>query len=173
MHWLGGMGIVVLTVALMPILGVGGFKLIKAETTGPEKDKITPKITVTAKILWIIYVSFTAAQTILLMFAGMDFVDALSHAFSTLGTGGFSTKNSSIGFYNSDAIQWICTAFMIFSAVNFSLYFKLFTGNAKELITNTEFKAFLGILFTSIFIVTLAILPQYQNFFTSFRYRRR
>ena len=170
MHWLGGMGIVVLTVALMPILGVGGFKLIKAETTGPEKDKITPKITVTAKILWIIYVSFTAAQTILLMFAGMDFVDALSHAFSTLGTGGFSTKNSSIGFYNSDAIQWICTAFMIFSAVNFSLYFKLFTGNAKELITNTEFKAFLGILFTSIFIVTLAILPQYQNFFTSFRY---
>ena len=170
MHWLGGMGIVVLTVALMPILGVGGFKLIKAETTGPEKDKITPKITVTAKILWIIYVSFTAVQTILLMIAGMDFVDALSHAFSTLGTGGFSTKNSSIGFYNSDAIEWICTAFMIFSGVNFSLYFKLFTGNAKELITNTEFKAFLGILFTSIFIVTLAILPQYQNFFTSFRY---
>ena len=170
MHWLGGMGIVVLTVALMPILGVGGFKLIKAETTGPEKDKITPKITVTAKILWIIYVSFTAAQTILLMIAGMDFVDALSHAFSTLGTGGFSTKNSSIGFYNSDAIEWICTAFMIFSGVNFSLYFKLFTGNAKELITNTEFKAYLGILFVAISIVTFGNLSQYQSFFTSLRY---
>ena len=170
MHWLGGMGIVVLTVALMPILGVGGFKLIKAETTGPEKDKITPKITVTAKILWIIYVSFTAVQTILLMIAGMDFVDALAHSFSTLGTGGFSTKNSSIGFYNSVGIEWIFIIFMILAGINFSLYFKLFTGNAKELITNTEFKAFLGILFTSILIATLAIMPQYQNFFTSLRY---
>ena len=170
MHWLGGMGIVVLTVALMPILGVGGFKLIKAETTGPEKDKITPKITETAKILWIIYVSFTAVQTILLMIAGMDFVDALSHAFSTVGTGGFSTKNNGIAYYNSVGIEWIFIFFMIFASINFSLYFKLFTGNAKELITNTEFKAFLGILFTSILIATLAIMPQYQNFFTSLRY---
>ena len=170
MHWLGGMGIVVLTVALMPILGVGGFKLIKAETTGPEKDKITPKITVTAKILWIIYFAFTVVQTILLMIAGMDFVDALSHAFATVGTGGFSTKNTSIAFYNSKAIEWICTIFMILAGINFSLYFKLFTGNGKELTSNTEFKAYLGILLTSILIVTFANLEQYQSFFTSLRY---
>ena len=89
-HWLGGMGIVALTVALFPLLGVGGFQLIKAETTGPEKGKVTPKITTTAKILWLIYFSLTLALFVALQICGMDVIDALSHAFSTLGSGGFS-----------------------------------------------------------------------------------
>lgn len=106
-HWLGGMGIVALTVALLPLLGVGGFQLIKAETTGPEKGKITPKITTTAKFLWLIYFILTALQTALLLLCKMDFIDALSHAFATLGTGGFSTRNASIGAYQSGAIDEI------------------------------------------------------------------
>src|SRR5574344_888705 len=90
-HWLGGMGIVALTVALFPLLGVGGFQLVKAETTGPEKGKVTVKMTSTAKALWLIYIALTVLQTLLLKLAGMDFIDALSHTFSTLGTGGFSS----------------------------------------------------------------------------------
>ena len=122
-HWIGGMGIVTLTVALLPLLGVGGFQLIKAETTGPEKGKVTARITTTAKILWAIYFGFTAVETIALKLAGMTFTDALSHAFATLGTGGFSTRNSSIGAYNSVAIDVIIMIFMFLSGINFSLYF--------------------------------------------------
>jgi Trk-type K+ transport systems, membrane components len=113
-HWLGGMGIITLTVALFPLLGVGGFQLIKAETTGPEKGKVTPKITTTAKALWLIYVMMTLLEILLLKIAGMSFMDAVVHAFSTVGTGGFSNKNSSIGAYNSGAIDAICTVFMFF-----------------------------------------------------------
>ncbi len=161
MHWLGGMGIVALTVALLPILGVGGFQLIKAETTGPEKGKFTPKITTTAKILWFIYLGMTALETILLKIAGMDFIDALCHAFSTLGTGGFSTRNASIASYDSAAIDWICFCFMFLSGINFSLYFYLFKGDLKEIKINSEFKAYLGICAVSIFCVTIL----QRNFF--------
>ena len=131
-HWLGGMGIVALTVALLPLLGVGGFQLIKAETTGPEKGKITPKIATTAKYLWIIYMVFTVVETILLMCFGMDFIDALSHAFSTLGTGGFSTKNNSIASFNSIGIEVVITVFMFLAGVNFSIYYYLVTKKINE-----------------------------------------
>ncbi len=170
MHWLGGMGIVALTVALLPLFGVGGFQLIKAETTGPEKGKITPKITETAKILWFIYFGFTVVQTVLLMIAGMDFIDALIHTFSTLGTGGFSSRNSSVGHYNSAAIDWICTIFMILSGVNFSLYYKLFQGKFKEIKENTEFKAYLVILVVAALLITFSIKPIYGSFFNALRY---
>lgn len=169
-HWLGGMGIVALTVALLPLLGVGGFQLIKAETTGPEKGKFTPKIANTAKVLWFIYLGLTILQTILLRIAGMDFVDSLSHAFATLGTGGFSTRNASIGSYNSAAIDIICTIFMILASVNFTLYFMLFTGKLSDVKKNSELKAFIWILFVSILLVTLFELRRYGSFFTSLRY---
>ena len=106
-HWLGGMGVVTLTVALMPLLGVGGFQLIKAETTGPEKGKVTARITTTAKVLWLIYTGLTIVQTIALCIAGMGFIESLCHAFATLGTGGFSPKNASVGSYNSAAVDYI------------------------------------------------------------------
>lgn len=170
MHWLGGMGIVALTVALMPLIGVGGFQLIKAETTGPEKGKITPKITVTAKLLWFIYLGMTLIQTALLMLTGMSFFEALAHAFATLGTGGFSTKNASIGAFNSPAVDWICITFMALSGINFSLYYQLLTGKPGELFTNTEFKAYIGILAASVVVIAAIIVPQYASLGEAVRY---
>ncbi len=170
MHWLGGMGIVALTVALLPLLGVGGFQLIKAETTGPEKGKITPKITMTAKILWFIYLGFTIIQTILLMVAGMDFIDAIGHTFATLGTGGFSSLNASVGGYNSASIDWIITAFMLLAGVNFSLYYHLIIGNGGEFLRNTELKAYLAIVGVAIIGIAIFIYPTYGTIADALRY---
>ncbi|MFI3256836.1 MAG: TrkH family potassium uptake protein [Spirochaetales bacterium] len=170
MHWLGGMGIVALTVALLPLLGVGGFQLIKAETTGPEKGKITPKITMTAKILWFIYLGFTVIQTILLMFAGMDFIDAISHTFATLGTGGFSSRVASVGSYNAVSVDVICTVFMFLAGINFSLYYYLIIGNGKEVLHNTELKAYVGITAIAILGLTVFILPMYGSFTQALQY---
>ncbi|MBR5548300.1 MAG: TrkH family potassium uptake protein, partial [Kiritimatiellae bacterium] len=108
-HWLGGLGVIALAVALIPLLGVGGFRLIKAETTGPEKEKLTNFIASTAKSLWCIYMALTTMQAVLLLSFGLDFVDASAHAFSTLGTGGFSTRNASVGAYGIPAVEWTCT----------------------------------------------------------------
>ena len=169
-HWIGGMGIVTLTVALLPLLGVGGFQLIKAETTGPEKGKVTARITTTAKILWLIYFGFTAAETIALKLAGMTFTDALSHAFATLGTGGFSTRNSSIGAYNSVAIDVIIMIFMFLAGINFSLYFYIFTGKFRDITTNSEFKAYLAIVAALIVAVTISLRNVYGSFGDPLRY---
>ena len=169
-HWIGGMGIVALTVALMPILGVGGFQLIKAETTGPEKGKFTPRITTTAKILWFIYLGLTLAEMLLLKLAGMDLIDAASHAFSTLGTGGFSTRNSSIASFNSPVIDWIIFVFMFLAGVNFSLYFYFFTGAFDEVKRNSEFKAYVGIAAAVILLLTLLQASYYGGVFKSLRF---
>ena len=169
-HWLGGMGIVALTVALLPILGIGGFQLIKAETTGPEKGKFTPRITTTAKILWFIYLGMTALETLLLYIAGMDFIDALSHAFSTLGTGGFSTRNASIAAYDNWAIDAICFTFMFLSGINFSLYFYVFAGHFTELKKNSELKAYLALNAILIFLITLFERGQFGGIIHSLRY---
>ena len=169
-HWIGGMGIVTLTVALMPLLGVGGFQLIKAETTGPEKGKVTARITTTAKILWLIYLGFTAAETLALRLAGMSFTDALSHSFATLGTGGFSTRNSSIGAYNSAAIDIIIMIFMFLSGINFSLYFYIITRKFRDITSNSEFKAYLLINFTLILAVAISLKGYYVGFGSSLRY---
>ena len=169
-HWIGGMGIVTLTVALLPLLGVGGFQLIKAETTGPEKGKVTARITTTAKILWAIYFGFTAVETIALKLAGMTFTDALSHAFATLGTGGFSTRNSSIGAYNSVAIDVIIMIFMFLAGINFSLYFYIITRKFRDITTNSEFKAYLVIVIALIIAVTISLRSVYGNFGDSLRF---
>lgn len=169
-HWLGGMGIVTLTVALLPLLGVGGFQLIKAETTGPEKGKVTARITTTAKVLWIIYAGFTILETIALKIAGMDFIDALSHGFATLGTGGFSTRGASIGGYNSVAIDIIITVFMFLAGINFSLYFYLINRDFKEIKENSEFKVYLGLVSFFILAVTISLVKTYGSFATALRY---
>lgn len=161
MHWLGGMGIVALTVALFPLLGVGGFQLIKSETSGPDKGKVTAKITHTAKALWFIYLGMTVVQIILLCIAGMPFLEALCHSFSTLGTGGFSTQNSSIGSYNSSAIEIICTVFMFLAGINFSLYFHLFTGKPEEFFRNSELRAYLRISTCAGLCIAAALVPLY------------
>lgn len=169
-NWLGGMGIVALTVALIPLLGVGGFQLIKAETTGPEKSKVTAKITTTAKILWISYFVLTVVQTILLRIFGMDTIDALSHAFSTLGTGGFSTKNASIGAYNSTAIDIICTVFMFISGINFSLFYFAIIGKWHEVKENSELKAYIGIFVAFALCIAFCITKTYGSFWRALKY---
>lgn len=169
-HWLGGMGVITLAVALVPLLGVGGFRLVKAETTGPEKGKVTARIMDTAKALWLIYFGFTVLETVLLMFAGLGFFDAVCHAFSTLGTGGFSTRNASIGAFGNAAVEWICTIFMLVASVNFALYFRLFTGRVRDLFVDSELRAFLALVLAMVLAVTVLEIPDYGSFFRSLRY---
>ncbi|MBP5157035.1 MAG: TrkH family potassium uptake protein [Treponema sp.] len=169
-HWLGGMGIVALTVALLPILGVGGFQLIKAETTGPDKGKFTPKITTTAKVLWFIYLGMTVLHVLLLKLAGMDLVDSLAHAFSSMGTGGFSMRAASIAAYESPAIDAICSAFMFLSGINFTLFFYLFTGKLSEIRKDTELKVYVTVVLAAGLLVTLVETEAFGSFWESFRY---
>lgn len=170
MHWLGGMGIIALTTAVLPLLGVGGFALVKAESTGPEKGKITPKMANTAKALWGIYFALTVIQTVILMFCGMDFVDALGHAFSTLGTGGFSSKNASIAGFNSLSTEIVCTVFMFLAGVNFSLYFYVITGKFSELKNNSEFKAYVAIFGIVVLCLAFSLVKFYGGFGKALRY---
>ncbi|MDR1929569.1 MAG: TrkH family potassium uptake protein [Treponema sp.] len=159
-HWLGGMGIVVLTVALFPLLGAGGFQLLKAEAPGPDVDKIVPRITGTAQILWLLYIGLTAIQTLLLMLFGMDWFDAAVHAFSTMATGGFSSRNNSIAYYQSPAIEWVCAIFMLLAGFNFVLIIRLLRGKFNEVRRNSEAKAYGAIILVSTAIITVSILPQ-------------
>ena len=169
-HWLGGMGVITLAVALVPLLGVGGFRLVKAETTGPEKGKVTARIMDTAKALWLIYLGFTVLETVLLMLAGLGFFDAVCHAFSTLGTGGFSTRNASVGAFGSAAAEGICTVFMLVASVNFALYFRLFTGRVKDLFFDSELRMFLLLVVVAVLAVTMAEMADYGSFARSLRF---
>jgi trk system potassium uptake protein TrkH len=145
-HWLGGMGVIVLVVALIPLLGIGGFRLVKAETTGPEKGKFTARIANTAKALWLVYFVFTALQASLLRLCGMGWFDAVCHAFSTLGTGGFSTRNGSVASFGLPAAEWVCTVFMLLASVNFAIYCRLLSGRRpSEILRDSELRAFLCI----------------------------
>ena len=145
-HWLGGMGVIVLVVALIPLLGIGGFRLVKAETTGPEKGKFTARIANTAKALWLVYFAFTALQASLLRLCGMGWFDAVCHAFSTLGTGGFSTRNGSVASFGLPGVEWVCTVFMLLASVNFAIYCRLLSGRRpSEILRDSELRAFLCI----------------------------
>lgn len=155
-HWIGGLGIIVISMALLPVFGFSGVQVFAAEATGPTKDKIHPKISGTAKRLLAIYVTLTLSETILLKIAGMNWFDAVCHSFGTIATGGFSTKQASIGHYNSPFIEYIVIFFMIFSGVNFSLYYFLFKQKIDKVIKNEELRMYLIIitLFTAILTLT-------------------
>lgn len=170
-HWLGGMGIVVLTVAILPILGIGGLQLVKAEAPGPTVDKISPRIAETAKILWGIYIAFTLIQTFLLMVGGLSLFDALTHSFATMATGGFSPKNASIAHYSSAYVEIVITLFMFLAGVNFTLHYRLLTGKVGYLIKNTELKAYIFIFFTSSILIAINLYYKYySSIFESLRY---
>jgi trk system potassium uptake protein TrkH len=141
-HWIGGMGIIVLTVAILPILGVGGMQLFVAEAPGVTPDKLHPRITSTAKRLWLIYFALTVIEAVALKLAGMGFFDAINHAMATMATGGFSTKNASIAHYSSPTIHYIIMFFMFLAGVNFTLLYFGFTGKVKKLFSNEEFKVY-------------------------------
>ena len=153
-QWLGGMGIIVLSLAILPMLGVGGMQLFKAEVPGPTADRLRPRIQDTAKLLWGVYLLLTALETLLLMLGGMGFFDAVCHSFATLATGGFSTRNASVGAYNSSYIDGVITVFMILAGVNFTLHFQLLRGRLKDFYRNEEFRCYLGlIIFATVTIV--------------------
>ena len=142
-HWIGGMGIIVLAIAILPLLGIGGMQLFAAEAPGPGGDKLHPRITDTAKRLWLIYVGYTFIETILLKLAGMSFFDAVNHSLSTLSTGGFSTKNASLAYWNdSPLIQYIVIVFMFLAGTNFVLSYFAFKGKFKRVFKDEEFKIY-------------------------------
>jgi trk system potassium uptake protein TrkH len=144
-HWLGGMGIIVLSLAILPMLGVGGMQLFKAEVPGPTTDRLKPRIQDTAKLLWGVYVLLTSIEVVLLMLGGMNFYEALCHSFATLATGGFSTRNTSVASYDSAYIDWVITLFMFVAGVNFSLHYHALRGRLREFFRNEEFRWYLFI----------------------------
>ena len=163
-HWLGGLGIIVISMALLPIFGFSGMQIFSAEATGPTKDKIHPKISQTAKRLFAIYVALTVLQTILLKIAGMTLFDAICHSFATIATGGFSTKQSSIGYYQSPFIEYITIFFMIFSGVNFAMYYFLVKLRFEKVKKNEELKTYLSIIFIFAIILMLAQVDWSRTF---------
>ena len=170
-HWLGGMGILVLTLAILPMIGVGGFQIFKAESPGPISDKLVPRIKDTAKILYTAYLGITILEVIFLMFGGMNLYESLIHTFGTVGTGGFSTRNSSIGAFNSGYIETVIAIFMIGSGVNFSLYYDAYKGRWRDIFKNSELRLYLTIVAASILFITLNLYGRiYHSFIETFRH---
>jgi trk system potassium uptake protein TrkH len=141
-QWVGGMGIVVFAVAVLPLLGIGGMQLFKAEVPGPITDKLTPRVSDTARRLWAVYVGITSLAFVSLMIAGMPPFDAINHAFTVLATGGFSTRSASIGSFGP-AVQWVVIVFMLAAGINFVLHYQLVTGRPRAVLQDTEFRFFL------------------------------
>jgi trk system potassium uptake protein TrkH len=167
LQWLGGMGIIVLAVAVLPMLGIGGMQLYRAETPGPVKDnKLTPRITETAKALWFIYLGLTVSCLLAYWLAGMKFFDALGHAFSTVAIGGFSTHDESIGYYDSTLIEMIAVVFMLLSGINFALHFLAMRRRSlRTYFEDAEFRGYITTLIIVIFMVSVALylMGVYEN----------
>lgn len=160
-QWLGGMGIIVLSLAILPVFGIGGMQLFAAEVPGPTPDKISPRIQQTAKSLWMIYLGFTVAETLLLWAGGMTFFDAINHSFTTMATGGYSTKQASIAYWSSPFIQYVIIFFMFLAGTNFTLSYLVIHGKFSKAFKNEEFKyyvlfiiGFTGIIFSGLLIST-------------------
>ncbi|GAA0208336.1 TrkH family potassium uptake protein [Kangiella japonica] len=172
LQWLGGMGIIILAVAILPMLGIGGMQLYRAEIPGPMKDsKLTPRIAGTAKSLWYIYVGLTIACAFSYWLAGMSAFDAIGHSFSTVATGGFSTHNDSIGFFNNDTIEMICIFFMFLGGINFSLhFFAVRKLSMTPYLKDTEFRVYTMILLSVGLIgaIVLLIDYNYSSFYEAF-----
>lgn len=156
-QWIGGMGIIVLTVAILPILGIGGMQLFVAEAPGISPDKLQPRIKETAKHLWILYVGLTALETILLWAGGMTGYDAINHSLTTMATGGFSTKNNSVAYYDSAYIQYVIIVFMFLAGTSFTMTYLGITGKIKKVLKNEEFKFYTLICFGTSILVGLII----------------
>ncbi len=160
-QWLGGMGIIVLSLAILPVFGIGGMQLYVAEVPGPAPDKISPRIRQTAKTLWIIYLGFTIAETLLLLIGGMSLFDAVCHSFTTMATGGFSTKQASIAHWSSPFIQYVIIVFMFLAGTNFTISYLAIKGRFKTVFKDEEFKyygifvlLFTGLIFAGLLITT-------------------
>ena len=164
-HWIGGMGIIVLTIAILPLLGIGGMQLFMAEAPGPSADKLHPRITDTAKRLWLIYVILTFAEFLLLKFAGMSWFDAINHAMATVSTGGFSTKNTSLAYWNHlPLVQYVVILFMIVAGTNFILTYFALKGKVRKVIQSEEFRYYIfGILGITIIVSSIILFFKDPN----------
>jgi trk system potassium uptake protein TrkH len=170
-QWVGGMGIIVLSLAILPMLGVGGMQLFKAEVPGPTADRLKPRIQDTAKLLWGVYVLLTGAEVLLLMSGGMSFFDGINHAFTTMATGGFSTRNASVAAYGSAYIDWVITFFMFLAGVNFSLHYLALRGRIGDFIRNEEFLFYAGLLMVGTILITLLNMGStYPDFLDNLRF---
>lgn len=169
-HWVGGMGVLVFVMAVIPLAGSKSLNIMKAEVPGPTMDKIVPKTRQTAKILYLIYVVMTVAEVVLLVLGGMPLFDALIHTFSTAGTGGFSNKEDSVSFYDSAYIDGVITVFMALFGVNFNLFYLLLLGKFARVFKSEELRTYIGIIAVATLLITINIYPMYGSFLTSFRY---
>ena len=165
-HWLGGMGVLVLTIAILPKLGIGGQKIMRAETTGPTMDKISFTVNETARALYKIYMLFTAVEVILLCLGGMDLFDSLVHTFGTVGTGGYSSYNASIGAFHSPYIEWVIAIFMMLCGVNFSLYMNFYRKTPIKMMKDPEFRVYIAILGGSTIFITVMLMA--NRFYDTF-----
>lgn len=169
-HWVGGMGVLVFVMAVIPLAGSKSLNIMKAEVPGPTMDKIVPKTRQTAKILYLIYVALTVAEVVLLVLGGMPLFDAFIHTFSTAGTGGFSNKADSVSFYDSAYIDGVITVFMALFGVNFNLFYLLLLGKFARVFKSEELRTYIGIIAVATLLITINIYPMYGSFLTSFRY---
>jgi trk system potassium uptake protein TrkH len=170
-QWLGGMGIIVLSVAILPFLGVGGMQLYKAEVPSPVPDKLKPRIRDTAMILWKVYALISLAQTILLMLSGMSWYDALCHTFTTMPTGGFSTKNASIAQFDSVYLDCVFIFFMLMAGINFSLHYQMLRGKPLVFWQDSECRFFLGTVLLLIIVVSINVYGAvYETIGNALRY---
>lgn len=169
-QWIGGMGIILFALAIMPFLGAGGTQLFKAEVPELTVDRLRPRIVDTAKALWYIYASLTAVAMLFYRLGGMDLFDALNHGFTTLATGGFSTRNASLAYFDSLFIDNISTLFMFMAGINYTLYFYAFRGDLSKFHRSSEFRFYLGVVLTATTLLTLKNLGIYSSVAESFRY---
>ncbi|SMN11737.1 Potassium uptake protein TrkH [uncultured Candidatus Thioglobus sp.] len=172
LQWLGGMGIIVLALAILPILGVKGMELYHAESNGIAKDKLMPKLTQTAKVLWSIYIGFTVACALAYYLAGMSAFDAIGHSYSTVAIGGFSTHDASMGYFDSALIEFVAVIFMFFAGINFSLHFIVWRKNhINHYYRDSEFKAYVAFLSFLIVLMSFYLfkISDYQNITEAFR----
>ncbi len=169
-HWLGGMGIILLSLAILPMLGVGGMQLFKAEVPGPSVDKIQPRIQDTAKILWGVYVMLSIVESTLLWFGGMTVFDALCHTFGTMATGGFSTKNAGIMHFQSAYIEYVIAFFMLLAGANFALHYRFLQRKATAYQKNTEFRSYIGIILSvTLFLMVITHIQNFYDYSEAFR----
>lgn len=169
-HWIGGMGVLVFVMAIIPLSGGNTMNIMKAEVPGPTVDKLVPKTKQSAKILYLIYIAMTALEVILLMLGGMPFIDSLTNSFSTAGTGGFCMKADSIGFYDSAYIDGVVTVFMILFGINFNLFYLVLLKNFKRIFKSEELRTYIKIIAVAIALITWNIHGMYGGVLKSFRY---
>jgi trk system potassium uptake protein TrkH len=170
-QWLGGMGIVVLFVAVFPNLGAGGKHLFRGEVPGTTAEGLRPRIAETSFALWKLYTALTLLEIVLLKVLGLDLFDAVCHAFTTMSTGGFSTLDNSIGGFNRPAVEYVIACFMLVGSVNYALYYGLIrTGHWRGLVRNVEFRSYVGIVVVAVIVMTILNLGVHDEVLTSFRY---